>query len=518
VTTTNPEIIDRLLDLLQSWGWETGYRQLEEQLAPAGMGGGESGTPEVRAFFLSWMAVERGDYATADRYAAEMAAAPELAGWALFVRAFGEFRRQQYASAAALLDQAEATGNRDGNFLAAIAHVRGSIDYHRGNSAAALARLKQARDLLREQDARHFGLGRVLDAMGMVYASTSNFHAAREFYLQALALKRDRDLAGEALANGQLGRLCLDWGLLHAARAYFERDLEICDRIEDGRGKTQMASALGQVALAEGRIGEAADWLDQAIRDSEGKPGWEVLAGFAHKDRALAHLAESDDAVLPLAETHLKQAEALFRGLTEPFAEGLAHVDRGWGVWHRRRGEWVEALDKLRAARRHFERTAEAVEIVRTRLEIARTERAKGESGAPLSLELRRIVDAAEQCRRVPLLREAEMAWREADPAAYAGHLFRRARGHSEPEDVTDLMSGVNEGITALFLDIVNSTVFTTAHDPAEVMLTLNQLITELVGALRRHEGAVNDYRGDGFFAVFRDENQPAAPSRPPST
>jgi hypothetical protein len=31
---------------------------------------------------------------------------------------------------------------------------------------------------------------------------------------------------------------------------------------------------------------------------------------------------------------------------------------------------------------------------------------------------LRRIVEAAEQCRRVPLLREAEMAWREADPAA----------------------------------------------------------------------------------------------------
>jgi tetratricopeptide (TPR) repeat protein len=306
VTTTNPEIVDQLLDLLRRWGWDTGYRRLEEQLARAGIGGSESGPPEVRAFFLSWMAVERGDYATADRHVMEMAAAPELAGWALFVRAFGEFRQQQYASAAALLDQAEAAGNRDGNFRAAIAHVRGSIDYHRGNSVGALARLKEARDLLREQDPRHFGLGRVLDAMGMVYASTSNFHAAREFYLQALELKRDRDLAGEALANGQLGRLCLDWGLLRAARAYFERDLEISERIEDGRGKAQMANALGQVALDEGKIAEAADWLDQALRDSEGKPGWEVLAGLAHTDRALAHLAEGDDAVLPLAETHLK--------------------------------------------------------------------------------------------------------------------------------------------------------------------------------------------------------------------
>jgi hypothetical protein len=51
-----------------------------------------------------------------------------------------------------------------------------------------------------------------------------------------------------------------------------------------------------------------------------------VLAGFAHKDRALAHLAEGDDAVLPMAETHLKQAETLFRGLKEPFAEGLGDI------------------------------------------------------------------------------------------------------------------------------------------------------------------------------------------------
>jgi class 3 adenylate cyclase len=78
---------------------------------------------------------------------------------------------------------------------------------------------------------------------------------------------------------------------------------------------------------------------------------------------------------------------------------------------------------------------------------------------------------------------------------------FRRLRG-SEPDDVTDLMHGQDRGMSALFLDIKNSTVFTGDHHPAEVMLTLNQLITELTAELRRHEGTVNAYRGNGFLAL----------------
>jgi class 3 adenylate cyclase len=512
MTTIDPEIVDKLLLLLRQWGWETGSRQLEVELAPAGNRGGEFG-PEVRAFFLGWMAAERGDYAAAERHAAEVP--PRLAGWALFLRAFAAFRRQKWVEALALLDQAEQSAAADNNFQAAIAHVRGAVHYHTGQSETALALLKRARQLLLPENPEHFGLGRVLDTIGMIYASTANFHAAREFYRHSLELKRRRvDKAGEAVSNGQLGRLCLDWGLFGAARGYFRADLDLCREIDDERGRAQMHNELGRVALAEGQLKEAAEWLDGALRDcvdphsGSVRQGWDVLAGFAHKDRALVHLAEESEASLPAAETHLGQAGQLFANLSERFAEGLAHVDRARGILARRRGDFIAAAEALREALRHFRDHNEAAETVRTQLEIDRNNRARGERGAPLTAALLGTLAAAEACRRAHLVRAVESELREVDPATYAERRFRRLRG-SGPDDVTDLMHGEDRGMSALFLDIKNSTVFTGGHHPAEVMLTLNQLITELTAELRRHTGTVNDYAGDGFLALFTGEDNP---------
>jgi hypothetical protein len=73
-----------------------------------------------------------------------------------------------------------------------------------------------------------------------------------------------------------------------------------------------------------------------------------------------------------------------------------------------------------------------------------------------------RFAESIKGCRGVPprhLAQEVEAEWRETDPAAYAQHLFRRVRGRDEPDDVADLMAETNEGMTALFLDIRNSTV-----------------------------------------------------------
>src|SRR5262249_28032975 len=227
-----------------------------------------------------------------------------------------------------------------------------------------------------------------------------------------------------------------------------------------------------------------------------------VLAGFAHKDRALVHLAEGGEAALAAVETHLDQAGELFASLGEHFAEGLAHVGRARGVLARRRGDFIAANEALHEALRHFRDHKEEVEIVRTRLEIDRNDRARGERGAPLTAALLGTLAAAERCRRAHLVRGVESELRKVDGAAYAERRFRRLRG-SEPDDVTDLMYGEDRGMSALFLDIRNSTVFTGGHHPAEVMLTLNQLITELTTELRHHEGSVNAYRGDGFLALF---------------
>ena len=54
--------------------------------------------------------------------------------------------------------------------------------------------------------------------------------------------------------------------------------------------------------------------------------------------------------------------------------------------------------------------------------------------------------------------------------------------------DPTSLIEGRSEQATVMFLDVQGSTVFTRDHDPAEVMLVLNQLMAELSAVLRTHE------------------------------
>src|SRR5437763_143686 len=98
-----PNVVEALLGLLRKWGWEAGYKRLEETLASAGA----EPSPEVRAFFLAWMAAERGAYADAEKHVAAMAASPALATWVLYVQAFVALRRREYAACERFLGQAE---------------------------------------------------------------------------------------------------------------------------------------------------------------------------------------------------------------------------------------------------------------------------------------------------------------------------------------------------------------------------------------------------------------------------
>src|SRR5206468_4573079 len=104
----------------------------------------------------------------------------------------------------------------------------------------------------------------------------------------------------------------------------------------------------------------------------------------------MGELAEGED------QAH--RAEALFK--TVGFAEGMAHVNRLWGMVRRAQGRFVEAERMLRAALTHFASHNERVEVARTQLEVARTLRARS---APRPLIVRTLTEAltnAERCRR----------------------------------------------------------------------------------------------------------------------
>jgi class 3 adenylate cyclase/tetratricopeptide (TPR) repeat protein len=498
-------VVQKLIDLLGTWGWELGYKKLESEIASSGVDPG----PEVRAFFLAWIAAERGDYAEAEEQVRRMAGNPLLVRWGKFVRAFIALRRREFSNCEQLLDEVELpAADGDPQLLAAVCHIRGTLCYHQGKSEEALRHLTEALGKLGGVESGHFGVGRVLDTLGMIYVSRDNFHIAREFFRKSLELKRQQgDRAGEALSNGQLGRLYAGWGLWPLAEKHFREDLRLCKAIFDTRGEAQTCNLLGQAALAQENTKDAADWLDESIRLCQGKAGWEVLEGYARKDRALAFIAAGSEVELASAAEQLGRAEKLFGQVTPLFVEGIAHVDRTWGVLHRLRGESSESMQRLHEALRHFQGVGELVEVARTQLEMARTQQMTGASGAPIREALLTALETAENSRRGELVRCIEKELRAKFPDAYYANVCRRLRGGAADGDAASLMDGRTEPISVLFLDIQGSTNFVRDHDPAEVMLTLNQLMADLVGVLRKHEAHVNVFRGDGFMALVRGEH-----------
>ena len=243
----DPTIVEDVLRLLQLYGWETGYKKLEAALQAAD---DESGRA-ARELFLGWMAAERGSTDEALRHFATVGQMPSLLGWALAGQAFVAMRQKDFTRAHQLLDEAACDDSADAIRQATIAHLRGSVLFHEGQAEAARPLLL---DALRAFGREHFATGRVLDTLGMLYAGTDNFYAARACFEQALACKRPDDLAGLALSHGQLGRLYLDWGLWAKAEQHFQQDLALVQRIEDAYGQAQMYNCLGQVALARERV------------------------------------------------------------------------------------------------------------------------------------------------------------------------------------------------------------------------------------------------------------------------
>jgi class 3 adenylate cyclase/predicted Ser/Thr protein kinase len=500
--------IQEVLTVLRSWGWATGLRKLRTRLVHA--------RDEPRRVALQglvdWLSGDRHLSGEMVEHLKTLEHGDALAGWALAGQAARALRDRDYARAHKMCDRAAAKGDGSDKSLAAtLAHTRGVVFFHQGKADLSLPELHEALAMFGKD---HFGVGRVLDTLGMVYAGKGNFHVAREFFDQALRYKqRFEDEAGLALSHGQMGRLHLDWGQLDKAEEHFQEDLRLAQKIRDGRGEAQMYNHLGQVALArgDGEAGsgrkaaarrlwtEAAGWLEESIRLSgELKEG--VAEAFARKDRALVFLREGNIAA---AEAQVVRARELFDAAR--FAEGTAQTNRVWGMILRAQERFEESLRALRAALAHFEDTRDTAECARILWEIARTLR---EAGANLPLITRAYLEAlerAEGCRHERLVELIEEDLRDVDQEAYFRHIYYRVRGRSVGEDTTSLRSGSSEVVTVLCFDLQGFSDFARGLDPAEVLMTLNQMMADLAMVLERYKAKVTTYFGDGFMALLRE-------------
>jgi class 3 adenylate cyclase len=485
-------LVRKVLALLREWGWETGLEKLKSEIADTS----DADKRAALAYFIGWMAAMRGDFAETLKQLEAVEAMAQLKGWAEVGRAFVALRQNQYREASARLDSAQAHCDPSERVLqATIHHCRGALAFRQA-SGGTFALLHQALELYGKDS---FGTGRVLDTLGMVYASLDNFHAAREFYNQAIECKRRfYDDAGLALTQGQLGRLYLDWGNLNRAAFHFKEDLTISRHISDRRGEAQMYNALGQVAIARGEWEEAASWLDRSIQLSH-EWGWTVLEAFARKDRASVHLHLGE---LEQTEQQVSIAHNLFK--TAEFAEGIAHVNRVQGNLLCTQQHYAESERLLRAALRYFVDYEETAEACRTQLAIAYMLRAQGAPRPLVSDALQDALASAERCRRDALVQEVGRVLLAVDVVAYYRHVYGRARGRDVLNQTDSLLSGMREDATVVFLDVQNSTEYTRSNDPEVVMMTLNQMMAEFADVLKRHGASVTAYLGDGFMALVR--------------
>lgn len=64
-------------------------------------------------------------------------------------------------------------------------------------------------------------------------------------------------------------------------------------------------------------------------------------------------------------------------------------------------------------------------------------------------------------------------------------------------------LAGEEVNVTVMFLDVRDFTGYAERAEPTEVVATLNALFEEVVPVIRKHEGSVDKYTGDGLLAVF---------------
>jgi serine/threonine protein kinase/class 3 adenylate cyclase len=491
---SDPQIAAEVLKLLRTWGWEEALDRLDERIRI---------TEDERERALLRLAAgmlrgQLGQHQEAIIHYREAARLPELEAWAAVGEAFVAYRQNDWLRAVALLDEAKTVGERDAAVTATAVHLRGAILYRQARDAEALPYLFRAAELYGPD---HYGFGRVLDTLGMVYATRGDFALAYAFFQRSLEAKlRHDDRAGLALTYGQLGRLLLEWGDLDGAHTFFESDLGVCWSINDILGEAKMHNQLGQVELARGRPGRALDHLNESVTRAEAG-GWTVAEAFARKDRALALLAlgRSEE-----AETDARHAEELFR--QKDFAEGMFHARRALAQVHGARGRRDEAERLLKQAANFFVGQAEHAEAAHTWLELARLQRRTGASALLASQALRQALDQAECSRRETIITAVERELAEVDSAELARRSYERARGRDIVEDVTSLTAARQETASVLFLELHNYGEFAREQDPHLVRRTLNQIWADLEPVLERHGLVVNQYLGDGFMAFARGD------------
>lgn len=431
----------------------------------------------------------------------------ELKAWALLEEAFLAIRNRSYDNAFLKLesskDKSRSLKSASPFLDAGIAHYKGTLFHHIGDSEKAIHFLNLSLELYSRN---HFCSSRVLDTLGMVYSSRNNYLAAREFFEQALnlkALQKPPDKPGIALTHGQLGRLFLEWGNFDKAEYHFKEDLTLSVELNDIRSIAIVSNQLARVKLTQGDFGAAENLNLKSYKLSKDN-GWPITTFFACKEFILINIAleKQEESTL-----YLKEATEIINKTS--FTEGRAFLLFARGMMEQASNLLDDADKSLREALELFDSCSNRLDAARTQLEIARVSQKNNHSVSFVLEELTKALDRAEKTRRYYLVKEVEEEIKRIDMSHYCLCAYRRARGRRISEDTVSLVTGKEENVTIIFLDIQRFTDFSRSQEPETVFMTLNQIFYDLGEIFERYEITVNQYLGDGFMAIVRGNEHP---------
>jgi class 3 adenylate cyclase/tetratricopeptide (TPR) repeat protein/predicted Ser/Thr protein kinase len=488
-------VVQKAIDLLRRWGWHRTVEILSEAPLPGG-----------EAMLLSLT----GDDSEPTRAFLE-GTPPEFRQWVAMGQIYRALQNYDFGTAETLLEPllSDTQAPADPVLEANLHHVNGFLRLRRGHVEASMDLLHRALALLGRD---HFLTGRLLDTLGELYAGRNNYHAAREFHQLAIQCKEAHDdEAGVGFSRCRLGRLCMEWGELDQAEEHLNADLRLVQKTGQKDLEAQVLQYLARVMLERGYLEEtkgrqaaarrhwaqATEWLTFAA-DQYKERAQVVLEGLAIKDLGEASVALDQ---LVEAEAHLKRAEEILS--RAGYTKGLAEVQRVLGALHCKQGQYPQALKALQVALLEFDHTRQALPAARAQLALART---LATSKAMARIVTQGYLDAllrAEACRRTMLVRIVEQELAGVDPEALSRHVFHRVRGRLATADTTSLVTGASEQASVLFLNLKGFTAFCQGMDPGEIMVTLNQMLSDLEGALMRHQALVTAFLGGGFMAVL---------------
>jgi len=452
-------------------------------------------------------AAPKGTFDDADASAEPSATIAAALVAALDVRRFGDVLPRLLDHAARSSDLSDYDAGRYWHLRALVAwRVDGSV------SAATHAFVRAERYLRVAGDRGRRYAARVHDTWGQMLHAAGLLADAKLELTAALAARDPSDEAGLAITLGNLGRLLVDFGECGAARDYLERDLAMVERIspQATRIRSQLATQIAHCARETGDLAAARAFAGRGL----------ALA-LEHGDVVGAQFARIQLGRVALSENDLARAREAASVVTETLAE---HAPSPYVEELRASAERLEADIAMREGRpdlagalyrRAYDRIAplttsspleRAEMLVGLARALART--GEGASSARRFREALTTLDAtaAEQRRS-----EVEHELKSQSLDAWLVHAAGRFIGQHHIERLLDEAGnegfrGARREVAALFSDIRGFTSLSERLDPETLIVTLNELLTQLTRAIERHGGSVDKFIGDAVMALFPAE------------